>query len=62
MYRDRGQRYTIVDAAGPHRVSGDVWDAAYAREYYQCVNDAGVLVWLYRDARTNAWYLHGWWD
>jgi len=25
------------------------------------VNDGG-LVWLYRDARADAWYIHGWWD
>jgi len=61
-YRDHRQSYRIVEAAGPDRVSGGQWDEPYAREYYRCVNNEGMLVWLYRDVRTSAWYLHGWWD
>ncbi|MFW6039810.1 MAG: hypothetical protein ACOC9N_01890, partial [Gemmatimonadota bacterium] len=53
----------ITAAAGPDRVSGGQWEEApYAREYFRCVTDEGALVWLYRDARRDAWYLHGWWD
>jgi hypothetical protein len=26
------------------------------------VTDDGMMVWLYRDAREDEWYLHGWWD
>lgn len=61
-YRDGGERYAIQSGAGPDRVSGGRWGEPYAREYFRCVNDAGTLVWIYRDARTGAWYLHGWWD
>jgi hypothetical protein len=61
-YRDSAGTYDIVEAAGPDRVSGGRWDDAYAREYFRCVMDSGRLVWLYRDARGGAWYLHGWWD
>ncbi len=61
-YRDATRTYTIVEAAGPDRVSGETWGDQYAREYFRCVNDAGTLVWLYRDARTDTWYLQGWWD
>lgn len=61
-YRDNGATYAILDAAGPDRVSGGVWDVPYAREYYRCVVDDGTLVWLFRDARIGAWYMHGWWD
>lgn len=61
-YRDGGERHAIQSAAGPDRVSGGRWGEPYAREYFRCVNDAGTLVWIYRDARTGAWYLHGWWD
>ncbi|MBV9775262.1 MAG: hypothetical protein JO040_15010 [Gemmatimonadetes bacterium] len=53
----------LVTAAGPERVSGGGWeDAGYAREYFRCVTDAGVLVWLFRDPGKDEWYLHGWWD
>ncbi|HLA14534.1 MAG TPA: hypothetical protein VJZ25_05870 [Gemmatimonadaceae bacterium] len=60
-YRDR-EWMEIVSAAGPDRVSGGRWSEPYAREYFRCVTDDGKMVWLYRDAREDAWYLHGWWD
>jgi hypothetical protein len=61
-YRDGGAWYGILSAAGPDRVSGERWGEAYAREYFRCIVDDGGMVWLYRDARADAWYIHGWWD
>jgi protein ImuB len=61
QYRDK-QWMTIISAAGPDRVSGGQWTESYAREYFRCVTDDGMMVWLYRDARSDEWYLHGWWD
>jgi len=61
QYRDK-QWMTIISAAGPDRVSGGQWGEPYAREYFRCVTDDGMMVWLYRDARSDEWYLHGWWD
>ena len=46
-YRD-GRWWTLVDVAGPDRVSGGQWDAPYAREYFRCVREDGVMVWLFR--------------
>jgi protein ImuB len=60
-YRD-GRWHEIVNAAGPDRVSGGQWDVTYAREYYRAVTSEGALVWLFRDAGRDRWYLHGWWD
>jgi protein ImuB len=60
-YRD-GTWHAIVHAAGPDRVSGGQWDATYAREYFRAVTSAGALVWLFRDAGRDRWYVHGWWD
>lgn len=60
-YRD-GRWHAIVHAAGPDRVSGGQWDATYAREYFRAVTTEGTLVWLYRDAGRDRWFLHGWWD
>ncbi len=60
-FRDR-QWMRITSAAGPDRVSGGRWSEPYAREYFRCVADDGMMVWLFRDAREDAWYLHGWWD
>jgi protein ImuB len=61
QYRDK-EWLEITSAAGPDRVSGGQWTDPYAREYFRCVTDDGMMVWLYRDAREDAWYLHGWWD
>ncbi|HEY6089654.1 MAG TPA: hypothetical protein VD771_07665 [Gemmatimonadaceae bacterium] len=61
QYRDKEWR-SIISAAGPDRVSGGQWTEPYAREYFRCVTDDGMMVWLYRDARLDEWYLHGWWD
>jgi protein ImuB len=62
-YHDGRRWHELVTAAGPDRLSGGHWEEApYAREYFRCTTQAGVLVWLYRDASENAWYLHGWWD
>lgn len=52
---------TIVTAAGPDRVSGGQWDAAYAREYFRCTTGSGRLVWLFRDAIDDVWFLQGGW-
>ena len=62
-YRERGGWRELVAAAGPDRVSGGHAEASpYAREYWRCETDDGRLVWLFRDAVENAWYLHGWWE
>jgi hypothetical protein len=61
-YRDGGAWYRVLSAAGPDRVSGERWGEAYAREYFRCIIDDGGMVWLYRDARADGWYIHGWWD
>jgi protein ImuB len=61
QFRDKHWQQ-IVSAAGPDRVSGGRWTEPYAREYFRCVTDDGMMVWIFRDARTDEWYLHGWWD
>src|SRR5712671_2731051 len=54
QFRDK-EWTTIVSAAGPDRVSGGQWSEPYAREYFRCVTDDGVMVWLYRDACEDTW-------
>ena len=61
-YRDGSAWYKVLSSAGPDRVSGERWGEAYAREYFRCVADDGGMVWLYRDARADGWFIHGWWD
>ena len=54
--------HQIASLAGPDRISGGKWEAAYAREYFRAVTVEGEMVWLYRDARAEKWYLQGYWD
>jgi hypothetical protein len=60
-YRD-GEWKALTTVAGPDRVSGGQWETPYARAYYRGLSSDGRLVWLYYDARSDEWYLHGWWD
>jgi hypothetical protein len=60
-YRD-GEWRRFVTVSGPERISGGQWEQAYAREYFRGVSADGLLVQVYRDARSGSWYLQGWWD
>ena len=62
-YCDANEWHDLVDVAGPDRVSGGAWSAPYAREYFRCVREDGMMVWLYKGSFESAdWFLHGWWD
>ena len=60
-FRD-GEWRQIVSTAGPDRISGGRWEGAYAREYFRAVTMEGQMVWLYRDARRDQWFVQGYWD
>lgn len=63
-YLDDNEWHDLVEVAGPDRVSGGQWKASYAREYFRCVREDGMMVWLFHGAKqqTSDWFLHGWWD
>jgi hypothetical protein len=63
-YMDNNEWHDIVEAAGPDRVSGGQWNAVYSREYFRCVREDGMMVWLFHGSQqqTSDWFLHGWWD
>jgi protein ImuB len=63
-YLDDNEWHDIVEVAGPDRVSGGQWSDAYSREYFRCVREDGMMVWLFRGARQQSadWFLQGWWD
>ncbi len=61
-YRDDVVWHDLTDVAGPDRTSGGHWEGGYAREYFRGVREDGVLVWLFRDAIEETWFLHGLWD
>lgn len=63
-YLDDNEWHDLVEAAGPDRVSGGHWASTYSREYFRCVREDGMMVWLFRGGaqQTTDWFLHGWWD
>ena len=61
-YTDNAVPYPLKESLGPHCISGDRWTERVAREYHQCVRVDGTVVLLYRDVRSDTWYLAGWWD
>ncbi|MEP6496181.1 MAG: hypothetical protein ABJF01_26140 [bacterium] len=63
-YLDGNEWHDIVEAAGPDRVSGGQWQTQYSREYFRCVREDGMMVWLFHGSQqqTADWFLHGWWD
>lgn len=63
-YLDGNEWHDIIEAAGPDRISGGEWATQYARDYYRCVREDGMMVWMYRGTQQTSsdWFLHGWWD
>jgi hypothetical protein len=59
-YRDHDAWVRVESAAGPDRVSGEQWEAPFAREYFRCLIEDGTLVWMYLE--RGEWYLQGAWD
>ena len=44
---------------GPYELSGGWWQGAYRREYYYLHDRSGRLLWVYRDAPDDAWFVQG---
>jgi hypothetical protein len=72
-YRDDSGWHQLVDVAGPDRVSGGEWESPFAREYFKCVREDGMLVWMFMakdqrmavdtgEGKDHWWFLQGWWD
>lgn len=51
---------TLTPADGPERIESGWWDGQdIRRDYYVMHNPHGVRLWVFRDRRDGAWYLHG---
>ena len=45
---------------GPERIESGWWDGGdIRRDYYRASNPHGAMLWVYRDLRSQAWYLQG---
>ncbi len=61
--RDGATDHRIVRSWGPERIETGWWRApSVRRDYYRVETEAGTHFWLFRDLRTRAWFLHGWFD
>jgi protein ImuB len=59
----RGVKGAVTAAAGPWRSTGDWWaDTEWARDEWDLGLDDGALYRIYRDHRTNDWFVEGVYD
>lgn len=62
-YLEDAEWHDLIEVAGPDRVEGGEWNGAYARDYFRCVREDGMMVWLFKGASESSdWFLQGWWD
>ena len=62
-FRAAGREITVLTTIGPDHISGGTETGApYAREYFTCLTNTGLLMLVFHDALADRWYLHGWWD
>lgn len=56
----QGTQTHIVRSWGPERVESGWWQGAnHRRDYYRIETDRGAWLWIYRDLKQHAWFLHG---
>ncbi len=57
------RNYVINRWWGPERIESGWWrDQQIKRDYYRVETDDGRWFWLFRDNRSNGWFLHGVFD
>lgn len=53
-------QHIVTQAWGPERIETGWWRGPdVRRDYYRVATESGVQWWLFHDAATAAWYLHG---
>jgi protein ImuB len=60
--RWRSAQRTLTRAEGPERIAMEWWrrqEVPPTRDYYRAEDDQGRRLWLYRDAETAQWLMHG---
>jgi protein ImuB len=54
-----GLRGSVLESAGPWRVSGDWWDVAWSRETWDVAIGSAGLYRIFRDRLRQAWFVEG---
>jgi protein ImuB len=59
----RGQSGEVVAASGPERIAFPWWTPQLrtTRDYFEAEDEFGRRLWIYRDAQSNQWFVHGQW-
>lgn len=57
-----GKRHHVAHLSNAWRVDVDWWNARKWRAYYKLATDSGLLVTVYQDLLTGAWYLQRLYD
>jgi protein ImuB len=58
--REEGRSCSLRPIRGPERVASGWWDGHdVERAYFEVEAEDGSHLWLFRDLKTGAWYLHG---
>lgn len=53
-------RSSLALCTGPERIESGWWDEQeIGRDYYTATNSQGQRLWVFRDRRSAAWFLHG---
>lgn len=62
LLRWRGRDLPIAAAIGPERIGCEWWRRPEsARDYFKVQDRVGRWLWVYRELRTNHWFVHGEW-
>lgn len=63
QFRWRGALYRARQCLGPERLTSEWWnEPTGARDYFHVQTETGQHLWLYREERSRAWYVHGHWS
>lgn len=62
----KGEHLRILKGFGPERINYEWWnsnlnEANLYRDYFKVLDEKGRWLWLYREAETHKWFLHGIW-
>jgi protein ImuB len=63
----RNTTLTVLSGTGPERIAPEWWrgdlqrDRFSERDYFTIQDDCGRWLWVFREQRTQAWFIHGVW-
>lgn len=63
----RGEQLTIISGSGPERIAPEWWSAPLqhdpftGRDYFTIQDSAGRWLWVFREASSQRWFVHGVW-